>query len=364
LALPYDTGNHQPSPRPPIRFDLANIALATAAVVLVLEVFQFLHAIQNVLILLIIAIILSTALDPLVNALRRLGFERTYGVLLIYLILVAGVGLFLFVIAQIVIAEFLALIAALPLEMRRLAFGADSLPPGPLHDAAVDLIATTNSLLGQGGITGVLNSGTLSGLVFATFSVVESVFAAVTVLVVAYFWLAERSSIRRSLIRLVPARHRSTVLAVWETVEYRLGAWSRGQLVLMFVVGTIQGVGYAILGLPFAALLGVWAGIAELIPMIGPYLGAAPALLIALTRGPEQALIVAGFALVVNIVESNVLVPRIMAHAVGLSPLTVIVALLAGAAVGGIIGALLAVPLAAAIQAALFEIEQIRATDS
>jgi predicted PurR-regulated permease PerM len=153
------------------------------------------------------------------------------------------------------------------------------------------------------------------------------------------------------------------VLTVWETVEDRLGAWSRGQLLLMIVVAIIQGIGYTILGLPYAPLLAAWAGLCEVIPMVGPYIGAVPALLIALSQSPLQALLVAVFALLVNLIEANILVPRIMGRAVGLSPLTVIIALLAGTAVYGILGALLAVPIAAGIQAAIEELAYIRSLE-
>jgi predicted PurR-regulated permease PerM len=90
--------------------------------------------------------------------------------------------------------------------------------------------------------------------------------------------------------------------------------------------------------------------------MIGPYLGAIPAVLVALTQSPEKALLVVGYTVVVELIESNILVPRVMEHAVGLTPLTVILALLAGAAIYGFVGALLAVPIAAAIQVVLIEL--------
>jgi predicted PurR-regulated permease PerM len=344
---------HTPSPRTSeslreptvLRFDLINVALATTVVILVIQAFRFLSLIQSVLVLLVLAVILATAIEPLVTYLRRFGFRRGYGVLLIYLALVLLVG-----------EQLAALISALPELTRRLAALAASLPAGPIRDAATALLAGATSGITPQGISAILTTGTLSGLVFATLTVVESIFAIVTVLVLAYFWIAERLVIRRLVLRTVRPEHREQVLAIWETVEDKLGAWARGQLLLMVVVGFLQGVGYAILGVRFGLLLAVYAGLAEIIPMVGPYLGAAPAVLVALTQSPTLALLVVGYTVVVNVIESNVLIPRIMAQAVGLSPLTVILALLAGAALYGVVGALLAVPIAAAIQAAVTEL--------
>jgi predicted PurR-regulated permease PerM len=265
---------------------------------------------------------------------------------------------FFVVVGQIVISQFVALLEALPLVLRRFAVEVAALPAGPLRDSAGDLLASANELVTR-PVGGLVNPSTLSGLAFATLTIFEGIFAGVTVLVIAYFWIAERSGFQRWVLCLFPRERRNAAHAVWETVEFRLGAWSRGQLLLMFVVGLIQGIGYTLLGLPFSLLLGVWAGLAEIIPIIGPYIGAAPALMVALTRGPRDFLLVAGFAVAVNLIEANVLVPRIMAQAVGLSPLIVIVALLVGATAGGIIGALIAVPIAAAIQAGLAAVPEI-----
>ncbi len=366
LANPVATAMTPPEPPPEdqgtdervsvIRFDLINVALATAVVILVSLAFRFLSLVENVLVLLALAVILATAIEPLLISLRRLGFRRGYGVLIIYLIAVAALVVFLVIAAQAVLGQLVALIAALPTLQKQLVTVVGLLPAGALRDTALALLVNASTVLPQQGLASLLTAGTLSGLVFATLSVVEVVFAIVTILVVAYFWIAERLVIRRLVLRTIRPERRERALVIWESVENKLGAWARGQFLLMAMVGLIQGIGYAILGIPFALLLGVYAGLAEIVPILGPYLGAAPAVLVALSRSPQLALLVVAYTVVVNLIESNVLVPRIMEKAVGLSPLTVIVALLAGAELYGIVGAFLAVPIAAAIQAALVEL--------
>jgi predicted PurR-regulated permease PerM len=137
-------------------------------------------------------------------------------------------------------------------------------------------------------------------------------------------------------------------------VEEKLGGWVRGQLILMLAIGVMATVGYFALGLPNPILLGVAAGLFEIIPMVGPFLAFAPAVLVALAAvDPTRALAVVGYALVIQQIESNILVPRVMRSTVGVSQLTVLLGILVGATLAGIPGAFLAVPIAGALQVIL-----------
>jgi predicted PurR-regulated permease PerM len=123
--------------------------------------------------------------------------------------------------------------------------------------------------------------------------------------------------------------------------------WVRAQLILMGALGLATSVAYTLLGVPSAVLLGLVAALAEGIPIIGPLIGAIPAVLLAATVSPQLALAVAGVYFVIQIIEGNVLVPLVMRNTVGISPFLVILSVLVGAAAGGLVGALLAVPIAA-----------------
>ncbi len=171
-----------------------------------------------------------------------------------------------------------------------------------------------------------------------------------SVFVLAFYWLVERAAIKRVLLRAVPARRARDVNTVWLEVEEKLGGWVRGEVVLMLAIGFAAGIGYFVIGLPNAALLGVIAGLMEVVPMVGPFLAFAPAVLVALAVDPPRAIAVVLYALVIQQIESNVLVPRVMGHTVGVSPLTVLLGILIGSTLAGLPGAFLAVPLAAAIQ--------------
>lgn len=349
------------STKPPptrLHFDLLNVAAATAVVLLVVKAFTFVDLVRQVLLLLVLAILLATAIQPLVTRLRRSGVGRAPSVLGIYLVIVAIVVAFVAAVSSAIAEQAVALMAALPTLSERLSSLVGGLPAGVIRDSATPLVDSLSPARIGPLLSSVFTTGAISGLALATLGVFETAFAVITVFVLAYFWLAERMSIRRLVVLALGAEHRLKAFTVWERTEEKLGAWIRGQLLLMLIIGVAQGVGYAVLGVPFVLLLAVFAALAEAIPMIGPYLGAIPAVIVALTVSPSLALILVGYTVVLHLVESNVLVPRIMQRAVGLSPLTVVLALLVGAAVSGIAGAVLAIPIAAVIQATIGDLMQ------
>ena len=177
----------------------------------------------------------------------------------------------------------------------------------------------------------------------------------ITALVVTFYYLLEKRLLRGLILDSLSPRMRDRVDGLWTEVENKVGRWMRGQLLLCLIIGVFATVFYGIIGLDFWPLLGLWAGITEIIPILGPWLGAIPAVLVALTMGAEIALLVAVFILLLQSLENWVLVPRVMRGAVGLTPLTVFVAIIAGTQLMGITGAILAIPIAAGLQVILTE---------
>jgi predicted PurR-regulated permease PerM len=176
-----------------------------------------------------------------------------------------------------------------------------------------------------------------------------------TVFVMAFYYLTEKALLRRIVINQVKPSSRERVERIWSLVEAQVGRWLRGQLTLCLIIGSLSFVGYGLMGVRFWPLLGLWAGITEIIPIVGPWLGGIPAVAIAATMSWDKAFMVAIFVILLQFLENSILVPRVMRGAVGLSPLTVFVAILAGTQYLGVIGALLAIPIAAAIQVILSE---------
>ncbi len=181
-----------------------------------------------------------------------------------------------------------------------------------------------------------------------------------TVLALVFFWMTERARLQRFALSYLPAGRRAGVREAWNGVETRLGSWVRGQLVLMGAMGVMVGVVCGVLGLPSPVLLGLLAGLAEAIPLVGPALGAAPALLVAATLKSDALPFVFVAYLVIHAIEGNVLAPLVVGNAVGISPFLVIASLLAGGAIDGLVGAFIAVPVAASLEVVL---ERLQARD-
>lgn len=182
---------------------------------------------------------------------------------------------------------------------------------------------------------------------FAGFTAVGE---AVVLFVMAFYWLTERDKIEDLGLRMVPLRHRDRFKSIFNDIETTLGAFVRGQTVLCVIVGTLATISLTVLGVPSALLLGTFAGIAEAIPMVGPIIGATPAILVTLLYSPEKALVVALVFLLIQQFEAQILVPKVMERQVGLTPLLVIVAITSGGLLGGILGALIAIPIAGAVR--------------
>jgi predicted PurR-regulated permease PerM len=303
--------------------------------------------VQEVLFLLFLAVLLATAIEPLVNRLRRGPFTRGTGVLAVYTLIIVLIGVPAYVVVPSVVSQAGTFSESLPDSLQKLRPVAAGLQPRIVQTTALGALdQATQSVQSP-------QRPAQEQLVEAGATAAHTLLSFFTVFVLAFYWLVERASIKRVLLRTVPIRHARSVNTVWMEVEEKLGGWVRGQLLLMLAIGVMAAVGYAVIGLPNPVLLGVAAGLLEIVPMIGPFLAFAPAVLVALTIDPTRALIVVAYALVIQQIESNVLVPRVMGRTVGVSPLTVLLGILVGSSLAGVPGAFLAVPVAGALQVIL-----------
>jgi len=168
--------------------------------------------------------------------------------------------------------------------------------------------------------------------------------------IVAFLLALDAAAIRRVLRRLVPNDYRTDFDQIWRRIRKMLYAYMRGQLIIAALIGLLSGVACAILGLPDAIALGLVAGITALIPYLGPFIGAVPAILVGLATSPFQALLVAIVYFAISNVILNFVYPKVVGDAVRLPPILVIVAFLAGFSWAGILGMFVAVPLAATLR--------------
>ena len=331
---------------PPVTVRLPAGEVARAGLVLLglLVGGYLLWRLTEVLVLVFLAVLLATAVEPLVNRLRRGPFSKGTGSLVVYLGLVLAIGLPIYLAAPAVAAQGAAFAAELPGRLDALRPLAEPLQPPALRDAVLGAFDRAGQVMRSPGAPGDAE------LVLVGTTAAHLLFGLMTVFIVGFYWLMERNAIKRVVLQLAGPRHARGVSEAWLEVEQKWGGWVRGQLILMLAIGVMAGLGYVVLGLPSPLLLAAFAAVAEMIPMVGPFLAFLPAVLVALTISPGTALAVVVFALVIQQIEGNVLLPRVMSHAAGISPLTVMLGILVGAALYGLPGAFLAVPVAAALQ--------------
>ena len=301
-------------------------------------------AAAHVLVLVLVAIILASGLQPFVAWIRgHLPIGRGPTILLVYgMFLGVVVAMALFVVPA-ALAQLERTMASLPPFLDRARDWAATIRPTGLARGVTSLIDAASKAVAPSTATPAPGQVVQVGL-----TVAEALTAILTLLTVVYFWLTEHARLQRYVLAFVPGDRRKRARDVWNAAETRLGMWVRGQLILMASIGVATGIAYTLLGVPSALLLALIAAVAEAIPIVGPLLGAIPAILVAATVSPELALVVAGVYLVLQIVEGNVLVPLVMRNTTGISPFLVILSVLIGGAAGGFVGALLAVPVAAA----------------
>ncbi len=180
--------------------------------------------------------------------------------------------------------------------------------------------------------------------------ILRGLFVVVATLLLTFYWVLESDVAIRSLLLFVPSGKRPGVREFVDRALVRLGAYTRGLLLLSLAVGGSSLVAYTLIGLPNSLLLGFFAGLMEAVPMVGPVLGALPAVLIALALEPSKILWVVLAAFLIQQLENTFLVPRIMGKAVGVNPFVTLLALTAFGSLFGILGALLAIPLTMILQ--------------
>lgn len=319
---------------------LTIIAGAAVAVIAWAVIQRFMHIIA----LLIASFLVAFVLNPLVDRMQRGGARRALAILLVY---VALFGL--------IAAAFVLFLGPLTEQLRGLTTNLPALltPKKGTQTELDRIFAEHGILLTVAGLRNQLVSSISNfggTLLSSTLTIVTGVVQVVTdlllVLAITFYLLLDGHMMHTRAVRLMPAAYRDRWFFFEATIDKVLGGYIRGQLIVALTVGVAAGAGCAALGVQYFLVIGLLAFLFELIPMIGPVLGMIPAVLIALFQSPSLVVWVIIYFVVVQQIESNVIVPRVSGHAVGLHPLAALLALLVGLELGGLGGALLSVPLA------------------
>lgn len=310
-----------------------NIVISTQTILLTLLIAGLvwvLWLIKSVLLTLFISLILALALEPFVEWLKSKGIHHGLSVLIVVFTLIASLA----GITSIAIAPFINQIRFLGENLPQYLNAIISLP-GLEQYAQQFNIAFSKSIDDAAGNFLTATIGAFSGVV-----------SSVVVLVFTTYILIDFNGIRDVFVGLFIGEKQVEVKSLLVKIENKLGAWLRGQIVLMFIIGLVTYVGLLILGVDYALALAVIAGLLEIVPIVGPIVSSVPALIIGFVISPFTGLGVLGLYVLIQQLENNLIVPKVMQKAVGFNPLVTILVLLVGAKLLGVIGAILAVPVA------------------
>ena len=330
------------------------LALALALVVAALILFA-LAELRGVLVTLLVGIILAEALRPSLRTLEGWGLPRFAALLVVLLALLSVFGLLIVLVLPPALAQISQLYEAIPdYRLRLQSLWAIAEMQTGLRADILDLALEGAGAVGSQLLAGA--PGLVGQIITVPLALFSAVFAIVTGVLLAVFWLSATRQLDHTLVaRLEPTRRRQ-VRRVSRAVRERIGGWARGQFLMMLTIGGTAFLVLLVLDVSFPVPLALWAGLTEFIPLLGPVLGAVPAILVALVDSPTKALLVALAYLLIQQVEGNFLVPKVMERVVGLHPFLVLASVLMGGALLGILGVLLAVPVAAVADALVTEL--------
>ena len=338
----------------PVTYDwtFRRVVWATLVLISVILGFWLIYRFNQVIFILFVAIVIGTVIRPVVAWLYQRGLPKTLGVILVYILLLLLLTGFLLLLFPLIIDQSKTIAAAIPDYYQSLREWVIKNPNQSLASLSEFLPATLPSLrpMQQTGQEMMASAGQVAGYVGMLARVI---FTATIILVLAFYWTLNGPRIIQSYLLLIPQNQRESLSELFSAMENKVGLYMVGQGFLCIVIGLMALVAYLLIGLPNALVLALIAGVLEAVPMIGPFLGAVPAALVALSIAPGKLIWVIIATIVIQQLENSLLVPRIMKKAVGVNPFVTLLSLFAFSTLFGLAGALMAIPIAAMIQLAL-----------
>ena len=339
-----------------------NISITAGSVIKILLVLVGAYTIfvlRDLLLLVVTAIVLASAIEPGVEFFKKyLRMHRVLSVILMYLLVLGSIFIGIYYFIPPILTEAQSFISLLPQYLDTVEL------PSSIGNAGFLGAETTTAK------SSILQSllqlqdsfaNTGSGIVRFLTAVFGGLFSLFLTIVLSFYFAVRETGIDDFLRIVTPVKHQDYVLDLWRRSHRKIGLWMQGQLMLSLIIGILVYLGLMILGVPYALLLAVFAAVLELIPVFGSIIAAVPGVMVALVDGgPTLALIVGGLFLVVNQFQGNLIYPLVVKKVIGVPPLLVILAIIAGGQLAGIIGVILSVPIAAAIQELVHDFQQKR----
>lgn len=331
-------------------------SLTILKVVLVFLLLYFIYKISDILVILFVSLVLASAIDPWVDWFQKKKLPRVLGIVVIYFFVIGFVGVSIYLIIPPIISQINELSNNFPQYFERMISSFSSFKEyASSHGIAENIKQSLNAF-----------SSNLQTAASGVFSTVSGIFGNIVsfllILVITFYMAAEESAMKKIIRSIVPEQHQPYVMQLTNRMQQKIGLWLRGQLILSLILFSLTLVGLTILGVDYALVLAIISGLSEFVPYLGPIIAAIPAVFLAFTQSPMLAIFVLILYAVIQWVESNIIVPKIMQKVVGLNPIVSIVVLLVGFKLAGIIGAILSIPVATAVSVFINDLFERRAS--
>ena len=311
---------------------------AALIVLAIVGIVFLLGRITDILLVILVAIVFAEGIRPLVRHLASRNIPEPLGIVIVYVVILGALAGMAALLVEPIVNEAQTLVSHFPEYQKNFLTFFNNL------EAQFHFNVNVSS-----AVSGALSAAqqvliTIGGTIFAV------VVNFIVVLVVGFMWLVSSERLKRFIVDLMPPRYQELTRDVIREVGFRTGGFLRAVAINSVAVGVATGLASWALGLPSPILLGVFSGLIAIIPVVGAVVGVVPPTLIAFTVSPVYPVLVLAVMLVIQLIDANTVVPMVMNRVVALPALAVVIALLVGGALAGVIGALLAVPVAAALQ--------------
>ncbi|HEY4493314.1 MAG TPA: AI-2E family transporter [Candidatus Paceibacterota bacterium] len=304
-----------------------------------------LFLVRNVILIMLTSLVIASAIEPGVKGLTKKGLPRVVSVLLIYLLFALIFFIFTLIFIPPMLSEVSNLSVVLPGYLESVNVSdviPDIIPGGDLVGG--ELVDTFSIRSGIEQLQSAL-AGLSKGFLHTASTIFGGALSAMLVLVISFYLAVEERGIETFLRVVTPIQKENYAINLWKRTQEKIGLWLQGQLLLAVIVGVLVYLGLFILQVPYATSLAALAALLEIIPIFGPIIAAIPAIIIAFSISPTLGLMVVGLYVIIQQFENHLIYPLVVTKIVGIPPIIVIVALLAGGQLAGILGFLLAIPL-------------------
>ena len=303
----------------------------------------FLFVVRTAVVPFVYALILAYLLAPLVNHLERRGVNRVGAILFLYIVLAALLVLFVVGVLPLTITELDAFADMIPTYTKEASMRLNQMQRFYSH---CTLPVSLRKVVDET----IVRVGHIRSVAEFIVSLFSHALAIVIAPILSFYMLRDLALIKDTFFALLPASESKDIGHLLRELDAVLGGFIRGHLLVSLIVGVLSFIGLTLLRIDFALLIGIVAGVFDIIPYFGPVIGALPAVIIALLESPLKAFYVAVLFLMIHQLESTIISPKILGERVGLHPLTVIFVILVGGQLAGIVGVLVAVPLTAGLK--------------